>query len=59
MTKLGNPPNVDISSPEWAAWKAEVANWYATVWDEWGSSPWLTRTEQSVPSVRRPGMEET
>ncbi len=59
MTKLGHPPNVDIGSPEWTVWKKEIADWYATVWDEWGSETWTRPTQQSVPSVRRPGMEET
>jgi hypothetical protein len=53
MTRLGSPPpeGTPINSPEWQAWKREVASWCAGVWDEWGSDPWI-KPEPSVPIIK-------
>lgn len=52
-TKLPKmPEGLVVGSPGRDVWGAIVADWYASVWDEWGSEPWIS-PEPSVPSVRR------
>ena len=56
MTPIPKKPYDEMTPREYQEWCRELADWYADVWDDWGTAPWITEpqpTGGSVPSVRR------
>ena len=58
--KLGPAPPIGtpLDSPEWLAWKSEIARWYADVLDTWAIEGFRQVAENrqaggSVPTVLR------
>ena len=60
VPKLGTPPPIGtpLDSPEWLAWKREIAIWWLAVDNHWTDDafqplPVTPTPGGSVPSVRR------